>query len=309
MDDRVVGALQERRIDRDHRPHALGRDSRRERRGVRFGDADVEEPIRPLFLEYVRAGPRRHRRRDGDKVRVLGGQLRQRVAEYFGPLWKPWIYRSQLSGFRVVRGAGVILLQVGLREREAFALFGDHMDEARALERLHDVERVQHLLDVVPVDRPEVAEAQLLEQHARRPEVLDALFDVLGKIDELLAADHVRRALDHVLDALAHPHAEPARDHRAEVLADRAYVGGDRHAVVIEDDDDVAAPTRVAGVVQRLVRKAARHRAITDDRQDLIVLALQVARGRHAEGGGKGRPRVTGAELVVLALIATQKAG
>src|SRR6266550_2343016 len=169
---------------------------------------------------------------------------------------------------------------------------------ARALERLHDIERMQHLADVVTVDRSEVAEAQLLEQHPRRPEILDALFHVLRKVDELLAADDMRRALDQMLDPFADPHGDRARDDRAEVFVERADVGRDRHAVVVQHDDDVSA--RVAGVVERFVRQAAGHRPIAHHRDDLELLALQIARGGHSVGGRQRGARVTGAELVML---------
>src|SRR6185295_20098447 len=102
-----------------------------------------EEPLGPLFLEDVGAGARRHRRRDRDEVRVFGGELRQRIAEYFGPLRWPGVDGLQPTGDGIVWRAGVILLEIGLGQREAFSLLGDDVDHARALERLHDVERMQ----------------------------------------------------------------------------------------------------------------------------------------------------------------------
>jgi hypothetical protein len=67
VDDVVVGALEERRVDRDDRAHALGREPpakvtacpRRCR---------CRRSARPRFLEDVGAGARRHRRRDHDEV-------------------------------------------------------------------------------------------------------------------------------------------------------------------------------------------------------------------------------------------------
>ncbi len=201
----------------------------------------------------------------------------------------------------------MILLEIGLREREAFALLGDDVHDARALERLHNLEGMQHLRDVVPVDRPEVAEAQLFEQHPGRPQVFDALFDVPGEVNELLAADDVGRALDQMLHALADPHRDRTGDDGPEVFVERTDVGRDRHAVVVQDDDDVA--TRVARVVQGLVGQAAGHRAVADDRHDFELLALQVPRRRHAERRRQRGPRVAGTELIVRALVAPQEAG
>src|SRR5204863_7384552 len=122
---------------------------------------------------------------------------------------------------------------------------------------------VDHLVDVVPVDRPEVPEPELLEQHARRPQVLDALLDVLREVDQARSPDNVRGPLDHGLHQLAHADGDRARDDRAQVLVHRAYVGGDRHAVVVQHHDDVAA--RVAGVVHGLVRETGGERAVAYD--------------------------------------------
>src|SRR5437879_5933297 len=57
VDDAIVGALQERRVDRDHRPDALRGEAPGECRGVRLGDADVEETVGPLLLENAGPGP------------------------------------------------------------------------------------------------------------------------------------------------------------------------------------------------------------------------------------------------------------
>src|SRR5690606_41474706 len=64
----------------------------------------------------------------------------------------------------------------------------------------------------------------------------------------------------------------------------------------------------VARVVQRLVLDATRRRAVAGDRDDLVVLLLQVARGRTAERRRDRGRRVTGAEDVVLRLLAGEEA-
>ena len=281
VDDAVVGALQERRINGDHGPHALRGESRRERRRMRFRDADVEEPLRPLFLEDVRPRSRGHGRGDGDEVGVLGRELRERVAEDLRPLRRPGVHGLQPAGDGIVWRASMILFEIGLGQREALSLLRNHVHDAWPLERLHDVEGVQHLGDIVPVNRSEIAEAELFEQHPRRPQILDALFDVLREVDELLAADEVRCPLDHMLHALAHAHADRAGDDRAEVFVDRADVGRDRHAVIVQHDDDVTA--RIAGVVEGFVGQAAGHRTVAHNGDDFEFQSLQVASRRHPE--------------------------
>ena len=62
----------------------------------------------------------------------------------------------------------------------------------------------QSLVQVVAVDRAEVAEAKLLEQHARGEEILDALLHVLGEVHHALA-EHAAEREGHALDLLAQP--------------------------------------------------------------------------------------------------------
>ena len=58
VDDLVIGALQEGRIDGAERPHALGGEAGREGHGVLFGDADVEAALREGLGKAVDAGAR-----------------------------------------------------------------------------------------------------------------------------------------------------------------------------------------------------------------------------------------------------------
>ena len=53
VDDLVEGALEERRVQRDDRPHAAQREARRERHRVLLRDADVDEPVRERGLELA----------------------------------------------------------------------------------------------------------------------------------------------------------------------------------------------------------------------------------------------------------------
>ena len=62
VDRLVEGPLEERRVERDDRPHPAHREAGRERHGVLLGDADVDEPVRERGLELREAGPGRHAR-------------------------------------------------------------------------------------------------------------------------------------------------------------------------------------------------------------------------------------------------------
>ena len=151
---------------------------------------------------------------------------------------------------------------------KAFALLRDDVHEARPAHLAHGGERVDQRVDVVAVDRAEVAEAELLEQHARREEGLHALLPLPHDVSDRRAAGRCRRA-SPIFDA--HAVVERIALDRRQVLRHRADVRRDRHLVVVEHDDEVAI--RMAGVVQSLVRESGRERAVAEDRDDLEVLA------------------------------------
>src|SRR4051812_7829753 len=68
-------------------------------------------------------------------------------------------------------GQRMPLLSGGMFTRpEAPSLLRDDVHQGRTSQRTHRGERVDQCVDVVTVDRPEVAEAELLEQHAWREE-------------------------------------------------------------------------------------------------------------------------------------------
>ena len=87
-----------------------------------------------------------------------------------------------------------------------------------------------------------------------------------------------------------------------EVARQRADVRRDRHAVVVEDDDDRRA--EAAGLVDRLERDAAGHRAVADHRDDLAVGAVAAAHRLLDPDRVADRGRgVAGAHDVVLGLV------
>ncbi len=190
----------------------------------------------------------------------------------------------------------MILVGGGLGRLVALALLGDDVDEDRPFRRVaHVLQHRQEVLEIVPVDRADIVEAELLEQRAAGDEaarVLDPAGD--GAVHRL------RQVRGQLLAAPAHVHVGAPGDETGEIGAHAADGRGDRHVVVVEDDDQPLA--HAAGIVHRLVGHAGRHRAVADDGDHVVVAARQVARHGHAEAGrdrGRGMRR---AERVVLAL-------
>ena len=145
--------------------------------------------------------------------------------------------------------------------------------------------------------------AQSSSSH-HRPGCHSALTDSLtcGPRRSNARADAARQPRELLLHALARlPQARVEPD-AVEVARQRADVGRDRHPVVVEDHDDRRA--EAAGLVDRLERDAAGHRAVADDGDDLAVLARAVAHGllEADRVADRGR-RVAGAHDVVLGLV------
>ena len=71
MDDLIVAALQEGRINRAKRPKTLGREAGGEGDGMLFRDAYVEGALRKDFLENIETRAARHRGGNRDDLVVL----------------------------------------------------------------------------------------------------------------------------------------------------------------------------------------------------------------------------------------------
>ena len=81
----VEGAVQERRVDRDHRVQAAHGQAGRAGHRVLLGDADVEDPVREGPRERAEAGRVQHRCGDRDHVGAPGADRGQLLAEHLGP--------------------------------------------------------------------------------------------------------------------------------------------------------------------------------------------------------------------------------
>ena len=135
---------------------------------MRFGDADVEVPLRKAFGELREPGAVGHRGRDTDDALVALGGGDQRVGERGregrtrGLLLDPALIRMVRVGPDAVKRAAVVLGDV-----VAFALDGLDVQQHRTVDPARVRDDVDQRIDVVPVDGADVAEAHLFEDHRR----------------------------------------------------------------------------------------------------------------------------------------------
>ena len=170
----------------------------------------------------------------------------------------------------------------------------------------HDC-RCRRASDVVAVDRAEVAEAELLEEHPGGEELLDALLDVPGEVHHALA-ERLRRAAKVSALMRSRTRLVSGIGHdAAQVLLIAPTLG--EIDIPLSLTMTMMSRSEWPALFMPLVGEAAGQRAVADDRHHLVLLALEVARGGHPERGRHGGAGVAGAEVVVLALAALQEAG
>jgi hypothetical protein len=294
---------------------------------VLLGDADVEEPLGEPCLERQQPGWAGHRGRDRDDAGVGVGLFDDRLGERLRVTRRD--RRRRTDGRIEDRCVVQVLLVVVLRGQVAPAFLGDDVHEDRSVGRQLErvVEGALQLLDVVAVERTDVAHTEGLEERRRLQEFtdsglerVDALLGLrahVGKFaEELLQFAlplHVHRIQTDVGEAVREPIGDARREagmigHRPVERSGRGREVGDRRgiaaAVVVENDDH--ALLRMPDVVEGLVRQAARHRSIADDGHDVAPrVGAGVAGDGHSVGVRQDRRGVAVLHEVVGALLPT----
>ena len=292
----IIGALEEGGVDRREGTHAFRREARGEGHRVLLGNANVEGAGGVRLGELVHAGARRHR--GGDRADPIIGvrQLRQRLAEHVLISRRAWRALGFFAGDDVELGHAMILVGGVFGGRVALALLGHDMDQHRAFRGVtHVLEHRQQVVEIVPVDRAYVVEAQFLEQ---RPAGHHAAGEFLG------LADGVVHPAAHLLDDAAGEAADAEifgrRHHARQIGRKSADRRRDRHVVIVEDHDQAIA--RLRSVVHRLIGHPCAHRAVADHRDAPPGLALQlVGDGKAQRRRNRGRG-VRSAKRIILTL-------
>ena len=160
-----------------------------------LGDADVEHALGKDRLHPVQSRPVRHGGGDGDDFCVATRLLDQRVGEDTGIGGRVGLGLRLGAGDDVKRRNAVVLVVGRLGRRIALALLGHDVDEHRpVLHVAHILQDRQKMVEIVAVDRPDVIEAELLEQGAARPKVAAVLLGTAGPCRRKTSAGGARVA-------------------------------------------------------------------------------------------------------------------
>lgn len=162
------------------------------------------------------------------------------------------------------------------------------MHDDRPAEALGPLQGGLQGLDVVAVDRAYVLQAEVLEHALRGDEVLQPLLGAVQRLVQRLPDDG--SALQDVLAAGQEALVAVGGAQGGEVVG-KAADGRGVGALVVVDDDDERAVLGGGDVVQRLPGHTAGESAVTDDRDDVVVLlehlvGLGEAVGPAEDGGG-----------------------
>ena len=127
VNDHVVGALHERRVNCQKRFQALRRQAAGEKRGMFFGNADIEITSGMLCLEKSEPCPARHRASDRDDLLICVGEFCEGLAD-----------NLRISGCRRRRGFAALdfvfsetvkLIRLRNCRIVAFAFFGQDVEQ------------------------------------------------------------------------------------------------------------------------------------------------------------------------------------
>ena len=304
----VEGAVEESRVDRDHRVQPAEREPGRRRERVLLGDADVEGPLGEALGEGVEPGGPGHRGGDGNDVAAAFGGGDEFGGEDRRPVGRRPAGTDRLAGARVDRAARVHLVGlVVLGGLIAHALAGDGVHDHRATEVLRPPQCAFERLPIVAVDGTEVLDAEVGEQHLRADRVLEArLHRMQHRVRGAADLRHLLQLPSAEFEHLLVLRLQPQRGEVVGEAADRRGVGA---AVVVDDDDQRAILAR-GDVVERLPAHAAGERAVADDRDHVpITLPGQLEGLCQSVGVGQRGGGVRGLDPVVLALGARRIAG
>ena len=132
MDNLVVSALQERRVDRRERLVTLRREPCGKRHAMLLSDTHIERPIRELLAEQIEPGPRRHGRRHRDDPIVLPCFLNQAFRKHFRVARRVRRGLHKVAGHHIELADTVVLILGILSRRISLALLGHHVNEDRS---------------------------------------------------------------------------------------------------------------------------------------------------------------------------------
>ena len=179
------------------------------------------------------------------------------------------------------------------------ALLRDHVQQHRPLKFADQGEVLLQLADIVPIDRPDIAEAQVFEKHPAQQTGLYGVFHLREESLDRIADD--RHFVQVFLNLGLQAGIERIHPQAVERFGQSADARTDRHLVVVQDDDEILF--QPAGIVHGLEDDARGEGAVADHGQD-VPLSLgpqQFVAHAKSQGSGHATTGVAGHKEVIFA--------
>ena len=215
----IKGAIQEGRIDRHNRVKPAIGQTRCASNRVLLGDTNVVGAVRITLRETLKSGWPEHRRSDGNNGPLVVADANHLVGKDRSPGGPR--FGERLTGVRVndsdsVKTVSFVVLSRGVPA----TLVGDGVHDHGVIKIPSSRERELQLLLIVPVDRTDVLQAQILEQSLRGHHILNALLHpVQGVVNR---HPHQGSALQYPLAPLHKPFITAGGAQCSEVVSQTA---------------------------------------------------------------------------------------
>ena len=309
MHQLVVCTLQEGRVNRHHRLHAITGHTACKRDRVLLGNADIKIAIGILFFKRHQARTFAHGWRDAHQARIGSGLVTQPLAKN--------LRVSGLADFGGFHGAyGWIHFADGMKAHRivfsqfiAIAFFGDNVQQLRAGLAAQVFQGFHQQRHIMTINRAGVFKAKFFKQRhmwvQRRTihRFFDFAFDFFGHIHH--AWHFVQHFFRFVFRRL-HQAFEITHHRLRQVFGQRAHVRRNRHFIVVQNHQQIGIG-HVACIVQGFKRLACRHRTITNDGHMAIGLALQLVGHLHAQSRTNRRRRMPHTKRIVFRFTTLRK--
>ena len=195
----VVGSLHEGGVNGRYRFDAFRGQPRREGHRVLFRDAHVEEAFREAFGKQVGTGAFRHGCRDGHDGFIFFRQFHQGFSEDAGVGRRRAGLADFLAGDYIEGSRAVEFVGPLFRGSVAFAFFGDHMDQDRALFPFGCRQHGQQRFDIMAVHGAEVFDAQVFEYGPGGYQVFHPAFHPVDDFQHIVAVLHVAQPVFQIV--------------------------------------------------------------------------------------------------------------
>ena len=263
---------------------------------------DIEEIVREFLLHDFQAGAFGHGRGQRHDRAVALDQLQNRAPENFR-IGRAFRAVNELAVFDIERRRRMIGTGVSGCRHIALALAGHHVQQDRKIVFLGRCEFLEHLAEIMAIDRTDVLDAQFFKKRSGHHHGPHQHFNFFGQFIQRFADD--RNRFQDILDHFLHADVGPSGNQVVQMAGNAADIGRYRHLVVVENDDQPLLD--LADMVQGFQGHAAGQGSVADDGDDMKFSTLAVAGNGQARGKTERGRGMTGVQNIVFTFIAVGK--